>query len=170
MSSDFHSHFIARLDDFPDGGGRALLTLSCQGQRDTETWMPLSPTGDIASQHANLAMRLHRLTKIRIRHYLKGLAQCVSWKVSLNDFKRCIESSGYDTKKFFYADAFDQASLVVSHEQLTSLCEIARVAGFITGDEADLLVQGQAIDLRLDLRPAGIDPGPPITGVINEGL
>lgn len=170
MSNDFPSHLIARLDDFPDGSERALLTLSCQGQRDTETWMPLSPTGDIAAQHASLAMRLHRLTKVRIRHFLNGLAQCVSWKVSLNDLTRCIESSGYDTKKFFYAAAFDQVAMAVSLEQLASLCEIARVAGFITEDEVDLLVHGQAIDSRLDPRPAGIDPGPPITGVINEEL
>lgn len=170
MNNKFPSSYVQGLDHFPDGSERALLSLSCQGQWDTETWMPIDPKGDVDVQHVNLAMRLHRLTKIRIRHFLNGLAQCVAWQASLNDLKRCIESSGYATAQFFYAAAFDQLIGAGPPDQLVSLCELARVAGFITEAEANLLVQGHSIDVRLDARPAGIDPGPPITGFINEEL
>ncbi|WHZ27614.1 MAG: hypothetical protein OJF51_002411 [Nitrospira sp.] len=154
--------YIERLDAFPDGSGRSLVTLTAQGQADTETWLPLDVHGDVAQQHADLAKRVHRLMKIRVRRYLNALASVCEWQACARGLSRAIGGSGYDMSKLHFREVL---SVVDSgaHACLLATCsEAARVAGCVTAEEVARLLRHEPIDVVLDPRPLDVAPGPPI--------
>lgn len=157
---------VDRLDAFGDLSGRQLLTLTPEGQAVTETWGPLDQNGDGDQQHADLAKRTHRLWKVRVRAYLNGLAQAATWQAHVNALRYCVEATGFDAGQFYYAACLSLVESVDLLEHLSACTEAARVAGFITAEEAGQLGRGEAIDEAIDPRPADVEPGPPITGVI----
>lgn len=154
---------IAGVHAFQDGSHRALVSLTEQGLRDTETWLPLDPDKDVTAQHADLAKRLHRLVKVRVQHMLNNLAQAAHWQRHLADLRGGTVKGGYDPQQMFY----DDLTCDLLRQDLTglpALVEQGRVAGFLNFAEAETLRRGGPIEVSLDPRPAGIGHGPPLVG------
>ena len=155
-------NFVDRIDGFGDESKRVLVSLTADGLRDTETWSSLDPERDLDIQHAALAKRLHRLAKIRVRHYLNGLALACSWQAHCNDLWRCVTASGFDPAKLYFRGVFELVAIVDLQRCLATCCEEARLAGFISVGEVDQLAKGETIAAVLDPRPADVPIGPPI--------
>jgi len=158
--------FVARIDDFGDCSNRELVTLTPEGQRDTETWLPLDLNGDVGRQHADLAARTYRLWKVRVRSYLNGLGQTAHWQEHVSELRRGVEATGYDAGQFFFAGCLSLVEGVDLHGHLSATCEAARVAGFVTDEEVGKLAHGESIEVVMDPRPEDVPPGPPIVGTL----
>lgn len=157
---------VDRIDDFSDQSGRVLVTLSGEGQRDTETWLPLDRTVDVDQQHVDLGRRLHRLSKYRARKFLNGFAEAAHWQQHLAALRASVLASGFNAERLYF-DACQKEMLVLDlAEQLSRLLNRAREAGFIDQGEVDALASGASIEVALDPRPVDVELGPPITGVI----
>lgn len=160
--------FVDRIDEFCDQSGRILVTLTADGFRDTDTWSPLDLTGDVEQQHAALAKRLHRFLKVRVRHYLNGLALACSWQTHCGDLTRGIIGSGFDQAKLYFHGVLESVASVDLQQLLAAGCEEARLAGFVSVDEVHRLLQGEAIAVMLDPRPEDVPSGPPIVVTAGE--
>lgn len=157
---------IERLDNFGDGSNRELVTLSAEGQRDTETWSPLDLNGDRSAQHADLSARLHRLSKYRARKFLTGLAEAAHWQQHMADLRTNVLASGFSPERLYFDVCQREILTPDLAQQLSHLLNRAVVAGFIDRAEADVLANGTSIEVLLDPRPVGVEPGPPITGAM----
>lgn len=157
-----HASYIERIDEFPDGSARALVTLTAQGQGDTETWLPLDVNGDVAQQHADLAKRLHRLMKCRVRRFLNGLASACGWKNHASALAQAIIASKYDTSKLSFRALLATMGEVDLARLLETYAEEARVAGIVTAEEVERLLRYEPIDAVLEPRPLDVEPGPPL--------
>lgn len=161
MSSNPES-YIERIDDFPDFTRRALVTLTAQGQADTETWLPLDVAGDVPQQHIELARRTHRLMKIRIRKFLNSVATSQAHRESILNLVRCITESGFEMERMHFRDVHNLVVGMDLSGLLQACIEEARVAGFITDAEVEQLFRLEAIEVNLDPRPPDVPPGPPL--------
>jgi len=154
--------FVARIDNFGDDSNRGLVTLTPEGQRDSETWDTLDPEVDVGQQHVELATRLHRLVKYRARKYLNGITEAAQWQRHLADLRTSVMASGFSTEKLYF-DACQQKMLAVDlAELIPDLLDRATEAGFIDPCEADALARGESIKVVLGPRPEGTQQGPPL--------
>lgn len=154
--------YIERTDEFPDGSNRSLVTLTAQGHADTETWLPLDAHGDVDQQHADLAKRVHRLMKVRVRRYLNAIASACAWQDCAYGLARAITMSGYDIPKLHFRGVLTVVGGGDLSPLLAACAAEARIAGFVTADEVDRLLRHEPIDAVLDPRPPDVEPGPPL--------
>lgn len=152
---------VGRLDEFPDASGRFLVTLTAQGQTDTETWPPLDLNGNVAQQHLDMSRRLQRFFKVRTRHLLNGLAMATLWQQHVAKLRAGLLAEGYEPERMSF-DGLSRSLLNLDLSGFPDLVELARITGFLDAAEVTALLRGEAINVALDPRPGDVPLGPPL--------